>query len=156
MKKIKIKTNLWSGIVMGAFSIVMLILLPSQVRVPAFDSGAPSPRIIPAICLVGMLICSIALIVQSLVFKKEKIFEFDWSFERPVFLLIALLCIYTALIINIGFTIASVIVFPTVLFYCGERKPFIYIFTVAAAVGVFFLFKYVFHVSLPTFPGLGV
>ena len=71
--KIKIKTNLWSGIVMGLLSIAMLAVLPTQVRVPAYDSGAPSPRIIPAICLVGMLICSIALIVQSLVFKKETI-----------------------------------------------------------------------------------
>ena len=81
--KIKIKTNLWSGIVMGVFSIIMLLILPSQVRVPAFDSGAPSPRIIPGICLVGMLICSAALLIQSLVFKKEKEFEFDWSVEKP-------------------------------------------------------------------------
>ena len=154
--KIKIKTNLWSGIVMGLLSIAMLAVLPTQVRVPAFDSGAPSPRIIPAICLVGMLICSIALIVQSLVFKKEKIFEFAWSVEKPAFLMILLLCIYTALIITIGFTFATTIIFPIILFYCCERKPPIYIFTVAAGIGVFFLFKYVFHVSLPTFPGLGV
>ena len=154
--KIKIKTNLWSGIVMGLLSIAMLAVLPTQVRVPAFDSGAPSPRIIPAICLVGMLICSIALIVQSLVFKKETIFEFAWSVEKPAFQMILLLCIYTALIITIGFTFATTIIFPIILFYCGERKPPIYIFTVAAGIGVFFLFKYVFHVSLPTFPGLGV
>lgn len=154
--KIKIKTNLWSGIIMGVLSIVLLVILPNQVRVPAFDSGAPSPRIIPAICLVGMLICSIALIIQSLVFKKEKIFEFEWSFEKPALFLILLLCLYTVMIINIGFTISTVILFPVVLFYCGERKPPIYIFTVLAGVGVFFLFKYVFHVSLPTVPGLGV
>lgn len=154
--KIKIRTNFWSGIIMGVLSIVLLIILPSQVRIPGFDSGAPSPRIIPMICLVGMLICSIALIVQSLVFKKEKVFEFEWSFEKPALLMILLLCIYTAMIINIGFTISTVIIFPAVLFFCGERKPFIYIFTVLMGVGVFFLFKYVFHVSLPTFPGLGV
>ena len=154
--KIKIKTNLWSGIVMGLLSIDMLDVLHNKVRVPALDSVAPSHRIIPAICLVGMLICSIALIVQSLVFKKETIFEFAWSVEKPAFLMILLLCIYTALIITIGFTFATTIIFPIILFYCGERKPPIYIFTVAAGIGVFFLFKYVFHVSLPTFPGLGV
>lgn len=154
--KVKIKTNLWSGIIMGVLSIILLVVLPTQVRVPAYDSGAPSPRIIPAICLAGMLICSVALIVQSLVFKKEKIFEFEWSGEKPALLMILLLCAYTALIINIGFTFATLIVFPIMLFYCGERKPPIYIFTVVAGVGVFFLFKYVFHVSLPTFPGLGV
>lgn len=153
--KIKIKTNLWSGIIMGVCSIILLLILPSQVRVPAFDSGAPSPRIIPGICLVGMLSCSIALIVQSLIFKKEKIIEFSWSFEKPALLMILLLCIYTALIINVGFVVATTVVFPIMLLYCGERKPPIYIFTVAAGIGVFFLFKFVFHVSLPSFPGLG-
>lgn len=150
--KFKIKTNLVTGIVMGLFSAFMLIVMPQQVRVPAFDSGAPSPRIIPGICLVVTLLCSIILIVQSLVFKKEKIVVFDWEKEKPAILLIVALCIYVFLIIKIGFILASAIIFSLVLFYCGERKPFIYIFTIVMAVGIFFLFTKVFHVSLPGGP----
>lgn len=153
--KFKIKTYFWSGIIMGLFSIFMLIMMPSQVRLPMFDSGAPSPRIIPGICLVGILICSVILLIQSLVFKKEKIVEFDWKVEKPVIVLIFLLCVYVALTIYIGFIPAVCIIFPIILWYCGERKPFIYIFTVASGIGIFFLFKYVFHVSLPGIPGLG-
>lgn len=153
--KFKIKTNLWSGIIMGLFSIAMLLVMPAQVRLPMFDSGAPSPRIIPGICLVGTLICSVILVVQSLIFKKEKIMEFEWKKEKPCLFLIFLLCAFTALIINIGFIPAVVIIFPIMLFYCGERKPAIYIFTVVAGIGIFFLFKYVFHISLPGIPGLG-
>ena len=137
---------------MGLFSAFMLIVMPQQVRVPAFDSGAPSPRIIPGICLVVTLLCSIILIVQSLVFKKEKIVVFDWEKEKPAILLIAALCIYVFLIIKIGFILASAIIFSLVLFYCGERKPFIYIFTIVMAVGIYFLFTNVFHVSLPGGP----
>ncbi len=148
--KFKIKTNLWSGIIMGALSLILLILLPYQVRVPAYDSGAPSPRIIPAICLILMLIFSIVLIIQSVVFKQEKIVEFDWEKEKPAIFLIILLCIYVALILTIGFIPASIITFFIVLFYCGERKPFIYIFIAAATIGIYFLFKSVFTVSLPT------
>lgn len=140
---------------MGLFCVFMLAMMPSQVRLPMFDSGAPSPRIIPGICLVGMLICSIALIIQSLVFKKEKIMEFDWEVEKPCIILILLLCAYVALTIFIGFIPAVCIIFPILLYYCGERKPFIYIFTVVAGIGIFFLFKYVFHISLPGIPGLG-
>lgn len=150
--KLKIKTNLVSGIVMGLFSAFMLIVMPQQVRVPAFDSGAPSPRIIPGICLVVTLLCSIILIVESLVFKKEKIVVFDWEKEKPAILLIAALCVYVFLIIKIGFILASAIIFSLILFYCGERKPFIYIFTIAMAVGIYFLFTMVFHVSLPGGP----
>ena len=122
--KIKIKTNLVSGILMALFSGYMLYVMPKQVKVPAYDSGAPSPRIIPGICLIVILICSIVLII-------------------------AILCIYVFLIIKIGFILASAITFTVVLFYCGERKPFIYIFTIALAVGIYFLFTLVFHVSLP-------
>ena len=70
--------------------------------------------------------------------------------EKDKYLLIALLCIYVALILAVGFIIASAITFIIILAYCGERKPFIYIFIVACAIGIFFLFKYVFTVSLPT------
>ena len=153
--KFKIKTYLWSGIVMGVFSILMLLAMPSQVRLPMFDSGAPSPRIIPGICLVGILICSAILLIESLVFKKEEIIEFDWSKEKPCIFLIALLCVYVALTIYIGFIPAVIIIFPIMLWYCGERKPFIYIFTLAMGIGIFYLFKFVFHISLPGIPGLG-
>lgn len=70
--KFKIKTNLVSGIVMGIFSLILLLTLPSQVRVPAYDSGAPSPRVIPGACIVLMLIFSVVLIVQSVYSKKKK------------------------------------------------------------------------------------
>ncbi len=153
--KFKIKTNLVTGIVMGLLSAFLLYVMPKQVRVPAYDSGAPSPRIIPGVCLVIILLCSVILIVQSLVFKKEKIVEFDWEKEKPALLLILLLCIYVFLIIKIGFIIASAIIFIIVLAYCGERKPFIYIFTIALAVGIYFLFSKVFHVSLPAGPFFG-
>ena len=153
--KIKIRTNLVSGILMALFSGYMLFVMPKQVKVPAYDSGAPSPRIIPGICLVVILICSIVLIIQSLVFKKEKIVVFDWEKEKPAIFLIAMLCIYVFLIIKIGFILASVITFVVILYYCGERKPFIYIFTIALAVGIYFLFSKVFHVSLPGCPFFG-
>lgn len=148
--KFKIRTNLVTGILMALFSGYMLYVMPKQVKVPAFDSGAPSPRIIPGICLVIILICSFVLIIESLVFKKEKIVEFDWNNEKPAILLIALLCVYVFLIIKIGFVLASAITFVVLLFYSGERKPFIYIFTIILAVGIYFLFSKVFHVSLPS------
>lgn len=148
--KFKIKTNLWSGIIMTALSVLLLVLLPQQIKVPAYDSGAPSPRIIPGICIIIMLVFSVILLFQSLVLKKEKIVEFDWEKEKPAIMLILLLCIYVALILFIGFIAASIITFCIVLFYCGERKPFTYIFVCLAAVGIYFMFKYVFTVSLPT------
>lgn len=150
--KFKIKTNLVSGIVMGIFSLILLLTLPNQVRVPAYDSGAPSPRVIPGACIVLMLIFSVVLIVQSVVFKKEKIVEFDWEKERPVILMILMMCVYVALIIYMGYIFASIVTFIAVLLYCGERKPSVYVVTVVASVVIFFLFKNVFNIQLPALP----
>ena len=150
MKKFKIKTNLVSGVIMGVAALLLIILLPSQVRVPAYDSGAPSPRIIPGICLAIMLV-----IIQSLVLKQEKIVEFDWEKEKPAILLILGMCVYIGLMLCIGYVLASLIVFPLALFYVGERKPGPYIVVLVAAFAIFLLFKNVFNISLPALGLLG-
>ena len=155
MKKFKIKTNLVSGILMGAIALLLLVLMPGQVRVPAFDSGAPSPRIIPGICLGIMLVSSVALLIQSLVLKQEKVVEFDWEKEKPAILLIVAMCVYIGLMLCIGYVLASLIVFPLVLFYVGERKPGPYIVVLVSAFAIFLLFKNVFNISLPALGLLG-
>ena len=155
MKKFKIKTNLVSGVIMGVAALLLMILLPSQVRVPTYDSGAPSPRIIPGICLAIMLVSSIALIIQSLVLKQEKIVEFDWAKEKPAILLILGMCVYIGLMLCIGYVLASLIVFPLALFYVGERKPGPYIVVLVSAFAIFLLFKNVFNISLPALGLLG-
>ena len=147
--KFKIKTNLVSGIIMGLFSIILLATMPTQIRTPAFDSGAPSPRIIPGICAVLMLVFSIVLIIQSLVLKKEKIVEFDWQQEKPAIVLIIAMCVYVALMISIGYILASIIVFCFAQFYVGERKPHMYIYTIVAAVVIYLIFTRIFLISLP-------
>lgn len=155
MKKFKIKTNLVSGILMGAIALLLLVLMPGQVRVPAFDSGAPSPRIIPGICLGIMLVSSVALLIQSLILKQEKVVEFDWEKEKPAILLIVAMCVYIGLMLCIGYVLASLIVFPLVLFYVGERKPGPYIVVLVSAFAIFLLFKNVFNISLPALGLLG-
>ena len=152
--KFKIKTNLWTGILFGLLAIFLWVTMESQVRIPAYDSGAPSPRILPTIYIAIILACSIILIIQSLVLKKETVVEFDWSVERPMIVLVLALCAYTALIVFAGYLVASIVMFPLVLFYVGERKPIAYIVCVAAAVGIYFLFKYLFNISLPACPFL--
>ena len=155
MKKFKIKTNLVSGIIMGAIALILIIMMPSQVRVPAYDSGAPSPRIIPGICLAIMLVSSIVLIIQSLVLKQEKVVEFDWEKEKPAILLILGMCVYIGLMLCIGYVLASLIVFVGVLIYVGERKPGPYIVAIIAAFAIFLMFKNVFKISLPALGLLG-
>ena len=147
--KFNIKTNLWTGIIFAAFAAFMFFMMETQVRLPGYDSGAPSPRIMPTIFLTIILACSVILIIQSLVFKKETVVEFDWSQEMPMVVLIGVLCIYTFLITVLGYVLASVICFPVAMFFIGERQKKPYIVAVVAAVLIYFIFKNIFNISLP-------
>jgi len=150
--KFKIKTNLWTGILFTIFAAFMFVMMESQVRLPGYDSGAPSPRVLPTIFLAIILACSVVLIIQSLVFKKEKVVEFDFAKEKPMIILIALLCVYPVLIGFVGYVVASIICFPVALFYIGEKKKSPYIVAVVAAVLIYMMFKYIFNISLPACP----
>ncbi|GAA0178991.1 hypothetical protein SH2C18_19490 [Clostridium sediminicola] len=149
----KIRTNLVSGIIFGIFSIIFILLVPSQVAVPAYDNGGPSPRIIPYIILWGTLICSIALIIQSLVFKKEKIIVFDFKIEKAALTILGIMVLFGVVMLKFGFIVSVVVVLPILLFALGERKLFIYGFTILGGIGVYYLFIEIFNISLPAFGG---
>ena len=149
----KIRTNLLSGIIFGILSVTLILLVPSQVAVPAFDTGGPSPRIIPYIVLYGMLICSVALIVQSLVFKKESIIVFDFKIEKASLIILAIMILFGTVMLKFGFIVSVIVVLPIMLFVLRERKPFIYGYTLLGGIGVYFLFTKVFNITLPPFGG---
>lgn len=149
----KIRTNLLSGIVFAIFSIVFILLIPTQVPVPAYDNGGPSPRIIPYIILWGTLICSVGLMIQSLVFKKERIIIFDFKIEKAALIILGIILLFGIVMLNFGFVVSVVTVLPIMLFALGERKPFIYGFTILGGIGVYYLFIEVFNISLPAFGG---
>ena len=75
-----------------------------------------------------------------------------YTFDDPAtaIILILAMCVYVALIITIGYILASIVVFCFVQFYCGERKPLMYVYVIAAAFVVYFLFKNVFYINLPS------
>lgn len=149
----KIKTNLTSGIIIGIFSIVFLLLVQKEVPIPAYDNGGPSPRIIPYLVLSGMLLCSVGLIIESLVFKIEKIKEYDIKIEKTSIIMLLNIILFGILMLNFGFLIGVFVALPLMLFALGERKPFIYIFTILGGIGVYYLFLEVFNISLPRIGG---
>ena len=156
MKKIRIKTNLVTGIIMGMVSIVFLLIVPMQIGEPGWvQPGSLSPRVIPVLVLSGILLCSIILIIQSLVFKKEDIYEFIVAKELTTLVILGMILAFAFIVVNFGFWPAIILFFPAILFFMGERKPLIYIVTIALGFGIYFLFIRVFLVPLPSWSWLG-
>lgn len=151
--KLKIKTNLVSGIIFILIGIAILVLIPGQIKIPAHLTTGPSPQIIPRLAAVGMLICSAILIIQSLVFKKEKIIEIDFKYEKTTFLIIASVLLFGILMITAGYLIAVWVVIPLMLFLMKERKIPAYIVCLAIGTGIYFLFNNVFYIFLPKIGG---
>ena len=152
---LRIKTNLMTGIIMGAISIAFLFMIPHQIRVPAFDTGAPSPRIIPTFVFTGILICSVILIIQSLFFKKDDVVVWNIKNELPLIIMIAMVCGFAFIIINFGFIAGVCVFFPALLLYMGERKPLTYVITIAVGIGVYLIFTNIFNISLPSLSFFG-
>lgn len=149
----KIKTNLVTGVVFLLVSAVIFLLIPGQISEPPHLGTGPSPRTIPYIVSGVIFICSIILIIQSLVFKKEKTIEIDLGEEKSIFKIIGCILLFGVLMVTAGYLVAVWVTIPIMLFIMGERKPFIYLFCVLVGTGIYFLFSNIFHITLPGFGG---
>lgn len=149
----KIKTNLVSGIIFIVVGVILLALLNSQVIVYGDTPFISSAKVMPFITEMVMIIGGIALVIQSLVFRKEKIVEFKWQEQKYVLFLISIYIIFAALMYFVGFLIAA-IVFVIMMFIYYKNKNLLQLAVLCVlAVGIYFLFIYVFHISLPGFGG---
>lgn len=149
-----IRTNLLAGIFFGILSLALIFIIPSQIQIPAFDNGGPSPRLIPYMVLIGIFISSIGLIFQSVIFKKEKFFYYDFKKEKAGIITLFIISLFGFLMIKLGFLIAIFISLPIMIYYLGERKIHVYIIDLIIGVGIYFLFIKIFNISLPIFGGM--
>lgn len=149
-----IRTNLLTGLIFGILSLTLILILPSQIQIPAFDNGGPSPRLIPYMVLIGIFISSMGLIFQSLVLKKEKIFFYDIKAQKAGLISLVIMTLFGVVMLKLGFLIAIFTILPVMIFSLGERKIFVYIITIIIGIGIYFLFTRIFNISLPIFGGM--
>lgn len=138
---------------MGTISLILILLVPSQVAIPVFSTGGPSPRTLPYLVLYSILICSVGLILQSVVFKKDSILMLDFKSEKPLLIMVGLMLLFGVLMITVGFMVSIIVALPLMLYIMGERKPFIYCFVIIAGILIQYLFIEVFNIPLPVIGG---
>ena len=92
--KIRYRSNLVSGIASILFSALLFFLIPSQVGVEQVVSNGINSRTNPYGIALVLAVCGVALIVQSLVFKKDSYKEIVLREEMPEVLLFASLLVY--------------------------------------------------------------
>lgn len=144
----KIKTNLAGGILFSILSVIILILVPYQCAASQTTSVGNDPRLMPRIVAVVTLACSLVLIFQSLVLKKETIIEISMEDEKNALYAALIMFFFLACILIFGYLLASFIMIAVFLLFFKERKPLSYIVLCALAFAIYLLFVKLFNVPL--------
>lgn len=137
------------SIVLSAGVVVYAIGLKPKMQLAA---GDPGPAVYPIAAALLLAVCGIAVFFQK---EDGDAREFLSAKEwKRLAVLFSLFAAYTAGLILLGFLISSVVMlFVTCTLFMGENKVALWVravYSLVLGVGVWYLLKTVFAVSLPT------
>ena len=67
--KIKLNSNMITGALFLFISIILLIMIPSQIK--TFETGAVTAATVPTLMIRGMILCSAILLAQGVLSKQK-------------------------------------------------------------------------------------
>ncbi len=146
----KLNRDITKGVVFLVVAITLMLLMPSQIKLT--DDSAINARTFPTLLLQGVIVCSLCLIVTGLLSKKKAYFVINKQTVKeilPSIGMIIIFGIYVAMIINIGFLVASLVCCCGTLAYLRCKKPLYYVLVAGFCVFVYLLFTQLLNVYLP-------
>lgn len=125
--KVKLNSNMITGVLFLIVSVALHILIPSQIR--TFETSAVTAATVPTLLIRGMILCSVILLVQGILSKEKTEYTISGAIFtkenllrlKPV-IYIAMLIAYALLLPHIGFIISSLLLANGILLYFGTRK----------------------------------
>lgn len=151
MAKTPYRQRFGEGIVFIAIGVFILLVLPHQIRVtPAFQTQT-SPRFIPGVVSVLLIITGIAMVAASFFGRiKDKPVDITKTGAIRAVGAMLLLLAYSLLFPVVGFVVTSVIFFVIFAFLFGARSVLrIGLSSIGVSVVVWLVFEHVFRVPLP-------
>ena len=150
--KVKLNSNMITGVLFLIVSVALHILIPSQIR--TYETSAVTAATVPTLLIRGMILCSVILLVQGILSKEKTeytisgaIFTKENLLLKPV-IYIAMLIAYALLLPHIGFIISSLLLANGILLYFGTRKWWFYAIASANVIVAYFAFQ-AMSVTLP-------
>ena len=138
-----------SGLIFALLGVV-IIVMASGIVMPAYLTE-PGPRLFPYIAGAGIFVCGLGIFLSN--GQEDKVY-LDKEGWKKLGLVGALLFVYYLALDYIGFLFASPFVMFAIILILGKGKKVNKIFSAAlsivAVVGLYFLFKNVFTIFLPT------
>lgn len=150
-RKIIIPINIVGAILFIIVSIVLLILVPSQIKINT--KAMVNARTFPVLMLRIMLVFSIILLIKDIIFlvKKKEIEkkEINLLVEVRFLILLAMLIVFLVMLYYTTFIISSIVFGFLMLLFFRSKKIINYIIVFLAAILIGYLFQNVLHVRLP-------
>ncbi|MDO4766288.1 MAG: tripartite tricarboxylate transporter TctB family protein [Eubacteriales bacterium] len=149
--KIKFNRNLVGAVLFFLFSMTLLLLMPSQIKVVSQDAinSATFPRLIVFI----MAGCSLYLIIIEIIkiIRKQgvEIYEIDLAVESRTLVVIGLLILFYILLSLVPFWAAALIFATGLMLFMGSKSLWKYATVFVIIISVTLLFTKVLNVTLP-------
>lgn len=151
-RKFRIPTMKASGICAVLLGVVLLMLMPSQVKITG-QSGITS-RTTPLLLSYIMILCGIGLFLKGSIGKREDYKEVIIGDEVCKLIFIVMLIAYVFAIDYIGFMSASLIFTMALLWFTGERKKSRYLVVAAGVVIIYMAFRFLLKVDFGSLWGI--
>lgn len=147
--KLKLRTNLVSGIAASVFAVLLWFI--SYIQVVDVSNKMIKADFLPRLIAVIIFACGIWLIADSIRHpEKDKEKEIDLKQESRVLIYMAVLVAYVALFEKIGFMLDSLMLALFTLVFVHDKKTLHYVIVAIYVTAIFFIFKYALGIPFPT------
>lgn len=148
--ELRCPVNLISGVISLICAVVLLVMIPAHIPDAVISSDVQiDQRFLPRMAVIGIGITGIILIIQSLIFKKEKSITVNLTDEARVLLYYLLAVALVLLMRYIGFLFSAVLIVVFSLAFFKARKPVYYVGSVIFAALIYLFFKVLLKIPLP-------
>ena len=139
--KVKLNSNMITGVLFLIVSVVLHILIPSQI--PTYETSAVTAATVPTLLIRGMILCSVILLVQGILSREKTEYTISGAIFTKENLLRLKPVIYIAMLIAYALLLAN-----GILLYFGTRKWWFYAIASANVIVAYFAFQ-AMSVTLP-------
>lgn len=146
--KIRYRSNAAAGVVSIVLGVICLFLIPRQIGEDYAVTYGITSRTVPYAVAVLWIVCGLALVVQSLLLKKDEVKELDLKKEGKALAYMAVLLVY-AILFNKSYLLSTAFLGAVTLVFLGCRKKLFYVIVLALVAALYLLFSQVLHIQMP-------
>lgn len=147
----KLKVNLLGGSIFLILSIILWLLIPSQIPISgnAIITSQTFPRLIVILMFLGSLVLLLGDIIKLLNKKPVLEVKLNLKEEGKAVITCMMLVAYAFLMDKIGFMFASILYCCSMLAFFKSKNIKYYISVVIVCIAVTYIFKHILLVQLP-------